>query len=281
LKKLLVATTALLAVGMVAPASPADLVARPYTAAPVMAAPAYYDWSGFYIGANGGWGSSRKCFEALPAGTNVLAGTFELTGDEGCHDATGGVAGGQIGYRWQAGSWIFGLEAQGNWADLSGSRLSAAFGNPASGGFIDRTRIDAFGLFTGQIGYAYDSVLLYAKGGAAVTRDRYDIFSTPVPFALPQFGTGSETRWGGAAGVGLEFGFAPGWSIGGIRSPFYGDSGCSHNLQHSGIFPRFAGGHAHRNAVGTYSTRCGPYYGSAELSLRLRQRPGSRPLLNG
>jgi len=214
LKKLLVATTALLAVGMVAPASPADLVARPYTAAPVMAAPAYHEWSGFYIGANGGWGSSRKCFEALPAGTNVLAGTFELTGDEGCHDATGGVAGGQIGYRWQASSWIFGLEAEGNWADLSGSRLSAAFGNPASGGFIDRTRIDAFGLFTGQIGYAYDSVLLYAKGGAAVTRDRYDIFSTTVPFALPQFGTGSETRWGGAAGVGLEFGFAPGWSIG-------------------------------------------------------------------
>ena len=37
---------------------------------------------------------------------------------EGCHDATGGIAGGQIGYRWQAGTWVFGLEAQGNWADL-------------------------------------------------------------------------------------------------------------------------------------------------------------------
>jgi len=35
---------------------------------------------------------------------------------EGCHDATGGVVGGQIGYRWQSASWVFGVEAQGDWA---------------------------------------------------------------------------------------------------------------------------------------------------------------------
>ena len=46
------------------------------------------------------------------------------TAAEGCHDATGGLVGGQIGYRWQIGSWVFGLEAQGDWADLKGSNAS-------------------------------------------------------------------------------------------------------------------------------------------------------------
>ena len=47
--------------------------------------------------------------------------------NEGCHDTDGGVAGGQIGYRWQSASWVFGLEAQGNWADLRGSNESLFF----------------------------------------------------------------------------------------------------------------------------------------------------------
>ena len=48
------------------------------------------------------------------------------TGDEGCHNATGGVVGGQIGYRWQAANWVFGVEAQGDWASLTGSNPSLA-----------------------------------------------------------------------------------------------------------------------------------------------------------
>ena len=68
-----------------------------------------------------------------------------MVGAEGSHDATGGVAGGQIGYRWQSGTWVFGLEAQGDWADLSGSNISTLFP-----GFVNNSKIDAFGLFTGQ-----------------------------------------------------------------------------------------------------------------------------------
>ena len=83
---------------------------------------AVYDWSGFYIGANGGWGSSRKCW----AVTSFIPGVTVAA--EGCHDATGGVAGGQVGYRWQRSFWVFGLEAQGDWADLRGStNISVAF----------------------------------------------------------------------------------------------------------------------------------------------------------
>jgi outer membrane immunogenic protein len=143
MKKLLLGLAGLVA--LAAPASAADLAARPYTKAPPMIA-ALYDWSGFYIGANGGWGSSHKCWDL----NNGQGGAFLAA--EGCHDATGGTAGGQIGYRWQAGTWVFGVEGQGNWAD-----------------------------FRGTI--------------AGVTFDRVD-----------------DSRWGGAVGVGLEYGFTPNWS---------------------------------------------------------------------
>src|SRR5260221_7814437 len=114
MKKVLLVTASLIALGATAPAVAADLAARPYTKAPPMIA-AVYDWSGFYVGANGGWGSSRKCWD----GNTGVGGAFLFA--EGCHNATGGVAGGQAGYRWQTGTWVFGVEIQGDWADLRGS----------------------------------------------------------------------------------------------------------------------------------------------------------------
>ncbi len=61
MKKILLGVAGLLAFGMTAPAFAADLPARTYKAAPAMI-PALYDWSGFYTGINGGWGSSRNCY---------------------------------------------------------------------------------------------------------------------------------------------------------------------------------------------------------------------------
>jgi outer membrane immunogenic protein len=180
-------------------ASAADLAARPYTKAAPMVAP-IYNWTGFYVGANGGWGSSHKCWDfTTPAGVFVAA--------EGCHDATGGTVGGQIGYRWQASTFVFGLEAQGNWADFNGSNRSIF--NPL---FTNNTRVDAFGTFTGQIGMAWNSALLYLKGGAAVVSDRYRSLSALTGVQVTN--DVNDTRWGGVIGAGVEFGFAPNWSLG-------------------------------------------------------------------
>jgi len=164
-------------------------------------AAAIYDWSGFYLGINGGGGSSHKCWNLVRDFTGALIGL-----PEGCHDATGGTIGGQIGYRWQTSSWVFGLEAQGNWADFSGNHISVLVPTERL-----HSRIDAFGLFTGQVGYAWNNVLFYVKGGAAVTGDKYDVSDIPTGLLLA---SAKETRWGAAAGVGLEFGFAPNWSVG-------------------------------------------------------------------
>jgi outer membrane immunogenic protein len=188
-------------VGFAAPASAADLAARPYTKAPAPMIAAIYDWSGFYIGANGGGAWSHKCWDVINDGFGVIPAT-----SEGCHNATGGTVGGQIGYRWQASSWVFGLEAQGNWADLKGSNDSRFFLDTRN-----ESRIDAIGMFTGQIGYAWNSALLYVKGGAAVTRDNYRTFDTLTGL---QFDRASESRWGAVIGAGVEFGFAPNWSLG-------------------------------------------------------------------
>src|SRR6188768_1101961 len=106
MKKFLLGTFALVA--FAAPAAAADLAARPYTKAPpVPYVDPIYNWSGFYIGMNGGWGASRNRYEWTgPLGVTALGYGA---------DATGGTFGGQIGYNWQSASWVFGLEAQGNW----------------------------------------------------------------------------------------------------------------------------------------------------------------------
>ncbi len=201
MKKILLGTIGLVTLSLSAPASAADLRARPYVKAPPPApvVAQIYDWSGFYIGINGGGGSARKCWNFVDPGTRVLF-------DEGCHDATGGTIGGQIGYRWQLTNWVFGIEGQGNWADFTGSNRSLFFTDETN-----HSKIDAFGLITGQVGYAWNNVLFYVKGGAAVVGDKYDTFEIGTGLPVTH---GSETRWGGAVGAGLEFGFAPNWSLG-------------------------------------------------------------------
>jgi outer membrane immunogenic protein len=189
-----------------APALAADLPAQTYTKAPVFVAP-IYDWSGLYVGVNGGGGSSHDCWTI-----NSTAGRAVFPNSEGCHNATGGLAGGQIGYRWQNANWVFGVEAQGDWADLKGSNPSLTIVIP----YTNQTKVDAIGLFTGQIGYAWNSTLWYVKGGAAVADNKYSSFfpvGNVFAAAGVPFNAATDTRWGGAVGTGIEFGFAPNWSV--------------------------------------------------------------------
>jgi outer membrane immunogenic protein len=163
--------------------------------APVVVA-TVYDWTGLYVGANGGGATSH---------INWNADGF---GNEGSHNASGGTFGGQIGYRWQTpSSWVFGVEAQGNWSDFRGSNASLQFP-----GQTNQTTIESFGLFTGQVGYAWDRTLLYAKGGVAVTDNKYTAVSTLPP--LIGIDIARESHWGGTLGAGVEYAFAPNWSLG-------------------------------------------------------------------
>jgi len=205
MKKTILLMTVSFAALATAPALAADFAARPYTKAPAPMMAPLPSWAGFYIGANGGADWSRNCWN-LTRVNGVPGGPLT----EGCHSATSGVAGGQLGYRWQANNWVFGLEAQGDWTNLKASNISAVATTANN-----NTKTDAIGLFTGQVGYAWSTVLWYVKGGAALTHNKY----TSTANATSAFATGtvfdsaSETRWGGTVGTGIEGAFAPGWSV--------------------------------------------------------------------
>ncbi|MGY8704787.1 outer membrane beta-barrel protein [Bradyrhizobium sp. 18BD] len=222
------ATVGSFALGAAVPAGAADLPLYKAPVAPI----AVYDWSGVYAGLNGGGGWAHACW----AVTSAIGVAVDPALGEGCHNAGGGTVGGQLGYRWQKSHWVFGLEGQGNWADFKGSNVSLVLA-PLS----NQTKIDSFGLLTCQMGYAVNSLLLYGKAGAAVAHDKYDQF---IPGAVPTFNSVNQTRWGYTIGIGMEWGFAHNWSVGGeYNHVFLG--------HHSADFATLVGGlAAHTERIG-------------------------------
>lgn len=225
--------------GMIAlaatPAMAADFATKATPAMP--AARPIYDWTGLYLGINGGGGRASNCWTQRGYNVPILSingspyfGVSNFSNaDEGCSNGTGTVVGGQIGYRQQVNSFVFGIEAQGDWANISGSNSSPAIGGvnkflsnlrqPFTGAasLVNTTKVDAIGMFTGQVGYSFGTVLLYAKGGVAVTDNKYSgaaaaNVGTLVTATLTD--AGRATKFGGVAGAGLEWMFAPGWSLG-------------------------------------------------------------------
>ena len=81
--------------------------------------PMVYDWSGVYVGFNGGWGTASRCFDQ----TGLL---WSLPRVATARQAVSPA--GRLGYRWQMSSWVFGFEAQGDWASLKGSNVSLRHG---------------------------------------------------------------------------------------------------------------------------------------------------------
>src|SRR5215475_10917029 len=134
MRKILLASASLFALSTLAPAMAADLAARTYTKAPVPVA--IYNWTGFYLGGFGGYAWENASTDPK---------------------MEGGFAGGTIGYNWQASNIVFGLEADGAWADVNASATAL--------GITVASKTDALGTVRGRIGVAVDRVLLYTTGG--------------------------------------------------------------------------------------------------------------------
>src|SRR6266702_5270815 len=184
MKKFLLATVALVALGATAPALAADLAARPYTKAPAYAQP-IYNWTGFYIGGHLG---------------GAFAGDNSFNGNDGRF--LGGVQGG-ADYQF-APSWVVGLETQYSW--LSNSNNGVLF----PGGVLVTSNSDQLGSVTGRLGYSWGPALLYAKGGYGwKDGNNLNVSVGGVPVA---FTTNGNHRDGFTVGAGLEYMFAPNWS---------------------------------------------------------------------
>ena len=193
MKKFLLGTIGLIA--LAAPGFAADLPQRPApAAAPAVVMPYMYDWSGFYIGANGGYGSNRACW-----------GNFAGFNTEGCNSKSGGLVGGQGGYRWQMGSFVFGVEVEGDWATMRAS-LPSVF---VPGG-TDSSKVTSVGLFTGQIGYAVNNALFYLKGGGALANNNF-LVQNAAGIGLYY---ATSHNLGATVGVGIEYGITHNWTVG-------------------------------------------------------------------
>jgi outer membrane immunogenic protein len=181
--------------GMSLPSAAADLRTPP--PAPVMAPVPLYNWSGLYIGGHIG---------GLWADKDWTDVTFGVPFDDGSSDVSGFLAGGQIGFNWQAANWVFGVEFDASWTNADGSH-----GCLFNVGLTCQTEINWLSTATGRIGYAFNNVLLYVKGGFAWMNEDYSqlITGTGSVLALAE----DESRTGWTVGAGVEYGFTPNWSL--------------------------------------------------------------------
>jgi outer membrane immunogenic protein len=175
----LAACAGLFAAAMALPSFAADMP-RPAYKAPSSAEP--WNWTGFYVGINGGYAWGRSSW------TNPATG-----GTTGDFNVSGALAGGTVGYNLQTGLWVWGAEA-----DIDASWIK---GTDAT--LCCETKNDWLATARGRIGYAFDRWLPFLTGGAAFG----DIKMTPVGFPAE-----TSTKIGWTAGGGLEYAFQGAWS---------------------------------------------------------------------
>jgi outer membrane immunogenic protein len=225
------------------PAFAADMAIK---APPPVAVSAPYNWAGFYLGANGGygWDPTNVSFNPGTFGAIVFAPGFIPTSGApvglSVHPK-GWLGGVHAGYNWQAGTWIYGLEADVDAANMNGSTaapfsvVGTEFGDAAaiSGNLGLTQKIDSLGTIRTRIGWTADKLLFYVTGGAGWAH----VKTTLNTFGVTAFGfnpgaanlatltaSSSEVRWGPAAGAGVELAIAQNW-IAGVEYLFIDISG--------------------------------------------------------
>jgi outer membrane immunogenic protein len=232
MKKILLSATAL-SLALTASAFAADLPSRK---APIIAPPPPpMTWTGFYVGLNAGGG--------FGAGGSTNGSQFMSNLADACPDdcgvaawsagqnLSGFIGGGQVGYNYQFGaSWLVGVEA-----DIQGSTLSSSSsavtpivqldGGEPGDAFLSSANhhhsLDWFGTLRGRVGWLFTpSLLVYGTGGLAYggvshQTNKFDLISSPADdFGLiAGQGNFSQTKVGWTVGGGLEWLFAPNWSV--------------------------------------------------------------------
>lgn len=227
-------------------------------AIPMAAPPPAFSWTGFYAGANvgGAWtpdnGSSEfgplfPPFAILPPLVpvfTVIPG--QLASLTGGGSQSGVIGGGQIGYNWQVQKFVLGVEADLQGSDLKGSSATATrtFGPPiipltvTQTVNVDAGRVNWMASFRGRLGLAWDRILLYGTGGAAVAEfgsATATVINGPgigLPAGTFTASTGgNSTRWGWTVGGGIEWALNQNWSLGGeYRYTDFGNRGTSFDI---------------------------------------------------
>ena len=185
MRRVHVAAALLLAIATFATSAPVVAADLPQAPPPMPRAPAFvpvpvYNWSGFYIGINGGWGF----------GTSNWTNSLAFPGSTGNFDLSGGVAGGTVGANWQINNFVVGVEGDIDWSNIKGS---------TSNGFCVGTTCTTentwLGTIRGRAGFAADRILFYGTAGGAFG----SIKATGAAFTNT-----SSAQFGWTAGAGIE-----------------------------------------------------------------------------
>ena len=207
MKNLLLTSVALF--GFAGTALAADLPSRAPPPVPYVAAVPVFTWTGFYVGVNAGYGWNTN-------GSNNNSVFVPNVGfvDVGGGGSDGGfVGGGQVGYNYQFGSFVVGVEGDIQWADLGGKNESVFV--PGLG-FVNNNSnngVDWFGTVRARAGFAFDRFLIYATGGFAFSDSNNNnsngtcLAGTVV--VVCGNGGGNSTGW--TVGGGVEWAMPVNW----------------------------------------------------------------------
>lgn len=197
------------------PTMAADMPVKALTAAPPIVS--IYDWNGFYVGGNIGWGFAKASGTSNVADPTILIGQHGLA--SGSVSWNGVIGGGQIGYNWMASrNVVLGIEA-----DLSGASLKTHYVGISVDGISFKTvELNPIGTVRGRLGFASGNWLVYGTGGGAWTHanltntqgpcGRGDPTCTFSPVPLGAMDSNSLDLFGWTAGAGVEVGITPNWT---------------------------------------------------------------------
>jgi outer membrane immunogenic protein len=175
------ATLALLAVPFAAKAADVPIKAPFYKSAPAMS---YYNWTGLYAGFNAGYGFGTSTWSVLP-GTEIKP--------------KGGLFGGTLGYNWQSGAIVYGLEGDLDWSGVKGNVTCAVV-------FTCETSSSWLATFRGRVGFAFDRWLPYVTAGGAYG----NVKATSSILGLSASESSSQFGW--TFGGGFEYAFLGNWT---------------------------------------------------------------------
>jgi len=147
---------------------------------------AYYNWTGFYVGVNAGYGWGTSDWSAVPTATNK---------------PTGFLAGGTLGYNYQVGSIVYGIEGDFDWSNVKDTVACAGL-------VTCGTSNDWLATLRGRLGYAFDRWLPYITGGGAYGK----VTATAAIPGLGLSASSSNNQFGWTIGAGLEYAFLSNWS---------------------------------------------------------------------
>lgn len=194
--KLAFAAVALLGFGATGSASAADLAVKAPRAAPVP----LYNWTGCYIGGNAGGAWNRM--DTIRLFTDPAIPAYL---DYGRETESGFIGGGQVGCDFQTTNWVFGVQAEFDFGGVKGSHNILNLP-----GFTEQNNLQQIYTVAGRIGYLWTpQVLTYGKVGVAYFQNRNQVF---FPGGAV-FESSKFTDPGILAGGGIEWMFAPNWSV--------------------------------------------------------------------